>query len=150
MADKYTTNISNSTVGAAAIGTGATATGTVTVATERPTQAEHREAVAAAQGALVADQDAIDELDARMFEALNQFLRLARDIQVEQKSLAEVQARMKDTLDEVWAEHAARGMKPQLLPKTLESSGAIATNPVMVEVAKKLSMRVPARRDACR
>lgn len=73
-----------------------------------------------------------------MFEALNQFLRLARDIQVEQKSLADVQAKMKETLDEVWAEQAVKGVKPQLLPKTLQVAGAIATNPVMVEVAKKL------------
>lgn len=138
MGDKFTTNISNSNVGAAAIGTGAQATGSVTTTTQAPTQEQHRKAVTEAQGALVRDQDALDRLDSRMFEALNQFLRLARDIQVEQKSLAEVQAKMKDTLDEVWAEQAAKGMKPQLLPKTLEVAGAIVSNPVMIEVGKKL------------
>ncbi|WP_437673238.1 hypothetical protein [Sorangium sp. So ce131] len=137
MGDKYTTNISHSNVGAAAIGAGAVATGSVAAAAP-PTQEQHRKAVAEAQGALVRDQDALDALDTRMFEALNQFLRLARDIQVEQKSLADVQAKMKETLDEVWAEQAAKGMKPQLLPKTLEVVGAIASNPVMIEVTKKL------------
>lgn len=73
-----------------------------------------------------------------MFEALNQFLRLARDIQVEQKGLADVQAMMKTTLDEVWAEQTAKGMRPQVLSKTLGVAGAIASNPIMVEVAKKL------------
>ncbi len=52
--------------------------------------------------------------------------------------MAEVQAKMKETLDDVWAQQAAKGMKPGLLPKSLEIAGAIATNPVMFEVAKKL------------
>jgi hypothetical protein len=134
MGDKYTITGSN-IVGA--VGPGAT-TGSVTVTTQTPTQEQHRKAVVDTQTALVRDQDALDKLDSRMFEALNQFLRLARDIQVEQKSLGEVQAQVKATLDDVWAEQAAKGMKPQLLPKALEVAGAIATNPIMAEVAKKL------------
>jgi hypothetical protein len=39
---------------------------------------------------------------------------------------------------EVWAEQAAKGMKPQVLPKTLEIAGEILKNTVMLEVGKKL------------
>jgi len=102
------------------------------------TQEQHRRSIADAQAAAIRDQDALDKLDSRMFEALNQFLRLARDIQVGQKSIVEIQTKMKDTLDEVWAQQVAKGMKPQLLPKTLEVAGAIASSPIMVAVAKKL------------
>lgn len=138
MSDRNTISISNSNVGAAALGRCATSTGSVSVGSAPVTQEQHRKAIADAQGALIRDQDALDKLDACMFEALGQFLRLAREIQVEQKSLAELQAKMKETLDEVWAEHAARGMKPQLLPKALEVAGAIAKNPVLMGVASKL------------
>ncbi len=138
MSDKYKTDISNSTLGAVAIGPGATATGTATTPLEGITQDQHCKAVTEAQGALVRDQDALDRLDARLFEALNQFLRLARSIQVEQKSLGDLQGKMKETLDEVWAQQVAKGMTPRLLPKTLEVARAITENPVMTEIAKKL------------
>jgi hypothetical protein len=137
MGDKITTNVSGSTVGAVAAGKGARAIGTVTTSSA-PTQAEHRKSIGETQAAVVRDQEALDALDSRIFDALNQFLRLARDIQVEQKSLRETQVKMKETLDEVWAQEVAKGMKPQVLPKTLEVMGAIAANPIMVEVAKKL------------
>jgi hypothetical protein len=138
MGDKFTTNITGSTIGSAAIGAGAVATGTVTVTREQPNQLEHKRMVAESQAALVRDQDALDALDGRMFEALNQFLRIARDIQVEHKSLAEVQSQMKVTLDEIWAEQVTKGMRPQLLPKTLEIAKSIGSNPLMLEVGKKL------------
>ena len=43
------------------------------------------------------------------YEALGQFLRLAREFQVEQQTLREVQAKMKETMDDVWTQHAAAG-----------------------------------------
>jgi len=135
--DNYTT-IKSSNVGAVAAGRGATATGSVTVAAQPPTQEQHRGAIAEAQGALVRDQDALDALDSRIFEALSQFLRLARDIQVEHQQLVDIQAKMKETLDEVWAEQVAKGMKAQLVPRTLEVAEKIATNPVLLEVARSV------------
>jgi len=45
---------------------------------------------------------------------------------------------MKATLDEVWAAQVAKGMKAEVLPKTLEVVKALTENPVMGEVAKKL------------
>ena len=137
--DKYTTKIEGgSNVGAMAVGTGAKAMGNVTVTSQVPTQEQHREAVAKAQGALVRDQDALEQIDDRLFEALNQFLSMARKIQVDQMSIKDAQAKMKETIDDVWAQQIAKGMKPKLLPKTLEVAGAILTNPIMGEVAKRL------------
>lgn len=136
---EYVTRISDSNVGAAATGPGATASGYALSGTqEAPTEKHHREAITEAQLALVRDQDALRALDSNLFEALGQFLRLARDIQVEQRSLREVQVHMKDTLDEVWAKHAAAGLASQRLPGTLQVVSAIASNPIMAEVAKKL------------
>jgi hypothetical protein len=139
MGSKFTTNITGSTVGAFAQGDHAVATGTVTIgAAGSVTQEQHKAAVAKAQSALVRDQDALERIDERLHEAFTQFLTLARKIQVEQQSLAETQAKMKATLDEVWAAQVAKGMKPQALPKTLEVVKALMENPVMGEVTKKL------------
>jgi predicted HicB family RNase H-like nuclease len=135
--NKYASHVTGSNVGAIAVGDQARAEGTVNVSTSI-TQAEHTAHIKAAQRALVNDQDALDRIDARLYEALGQFLRMAREIQVEQKSVAELQAKMKDTLDEVWAEQAARGLRPKVLSKTLEVAKALAENPLMAEVAKKL------------
>ena len=102
------------------------------------TQYQNKAAVSNAQAALVRDQDALERIDDRLYEALGQFLTLARKIQVEQQDLAQTQTKMKETLDEVWAAQVAKGMKPQLLPKSLEVVQALVGNPVMGEVTKKL------------
>lgn len=133
--DKFSTNISGSTIGAIAVGKNATADGTVNIDHSRLTQVAHVAQVKAAQKALVEDEESLDDL---VREALTQFLTMARKIQVEQMSLAEAQAQMKATLDEVWAAQVAKGMKPQLLPKGLEVVGALAKNQVMNEVVQKL------------
>lgn len=139
MASTFTTNITGSTVGAFAQGDNATATGTLHVgASGSVTQEQHKAALANAQTALIRDQDALERIDDRLYEAFTQFLTLARKIQVEQQDLAETQAKMKETLDEVWAAQAAKGMKPQLLPKSLEVVKVLVGNPVMGEVTKKL------------
>ena len=139
MGSTFTTNITGSTVGAFAQGHGAVATGHVTIgATESLTQEQHKTAISAAQTALVHDQDALEQIDDRLYEALGQFLTLARKIQVEQQSLVEVQRLMKATLDDVWAQQEAKGMKPKLLPKTLEVAESLLKSPAMAEVAKKL------------
>ena len=101
-------------------------------------QGQHNAAIDEAQIALIRDRDALEQIDNRLYEALNQFLNVARKIQVEQQSLADVQAKMKDTLDEVWAEHVAKGLRPRVLPKTLEVAEAMIKNPTMAEVVKRL------------
>lgn len=137
---KYNATIKDSNVGAVSIGHNAVATGNVrvNVAAGALTQEEHRASIQSMQAALVQDQDALDRLDARLFEALGQFLRLAREIQVGVGNLAETQTKMKATLDEVWAQHAAKGLRSTGLPKTLEIAAAIAKHPAMTEVVKKL------------
>jgi hypothetical protein len=138
MGTKYTSNITGSTIGAVAVGSTSQATGTVTLGTSTLTQEQHRAALREAQSVLVHDQDVLDQIDGRLYEALGQFLRLARDIQVEQLGIAEVQARMKETLDDVWAQQTAKGLRAQTIPKTLELAEALAKNPAMTEVIKHL------------
>jgi hypothetical protein len=133
--DLYRTEIQHSMVGALAVGDHATATGTATVQQGTLTQEQHRAAIKEAQKALLDDED---RLDALVSEALGQFLLLARKIQVEQQNLAQVQAKMKETLDEVWAQQVVKGMKSQALPQGLKVIGALAASPVTAEVAKKL------------
>ena len=45
---------------------------------------------------------------------------------------------MKATLDEVWAQQEAKGMKSKLLPKGLEVVEVLAKSPITAEIAKKL------------
>lgn len=136
--DNYTSNIKGSTVGAVAIGANAQAAGSATHGMSVLTQEQHRTALKEAQAALVRDQDTLDQIDARLYEALGQFLRLAREIQVEQQGLSEVQAKMKETLDDVWAQHATSGLRAQTIPKTLELAQALLKDPAMAEVVKNL------------
>lgn len=137
MGDKYTTSISNSNVGAAAVGAGATATGSVTVShTKTVSQADYEKHIDNARKALVDDESQLEELSEGLSEALGQFLRIARQIQVDQKSIAEAQAKMKETLDEVWAEQIAGKLKGQAIPTTLEFAKTLLGSPVTAEVAK--------------
>jgi hypothetical protein len=48
------------------------------------------------QVALVKSQDAVDD---RIFDALSQFLRIARKTELDVHSLSDVQSKMKETLD---------------------------------------------------
>ncbi|WP_437512845.1 hypothetical protein [Sorangium sp. So ce1099] len=139
MGSKYSTHISNSNIGAFGQGDNVNVSGSLTLGGPiLLTQEQHKAAIKRAQNALNEDQDALARIDDRLHEALGQFLRLAREIQVEQRSLAEVQSSMKATLEEVWAQQAARGMAPRALPRTLEVVGAIAQHPAAAEVVKKL------------
>ncbi|WP_441292043.1 hypothetical protein ACSRUE_17910 [Sorangium sp. KYC3313] len=133
---KFITSISDSNIGAFGQGDNVYVSGSLTanVASEL-TQGQHRAAIKEAQKALIDDEDKLEPL---VYEALGQFLRLARDIQVEQKSLAEVQVKMKEALDEVWAQKAAEGLRPQVLPKTLDVVGAIAKHPATATVISRL------------
>jgi hypothetical protein len=128
---KFTTTITGSTVGAMAIGDRATASGTVTLQQGSLTQEQHRASIKDAQKALLDDED---QLDALVYETLGHFLRLAREIQVEQRALVEVHAAMTAALEQVWAQQ----MKPHALPQTLEVIKALAKHPAAGEVVKKL------------
>jgi hypothetical protein len=134
MGDKHSTTITGGIVGAIAVGQNSKAIGTVNVHQGPLTQEQHRAAIKEAQKALVDDEEQLGPL---LHEVLGQFLRMARDIQVEQQSLAQAQARMKSTLDEVWAQQAARGLRPAL-PEGLKVVGELAKSPVMGEVVKAL------------
>ncbi|WP_394845374.1 hypothetical protein LZC95_51130 [Pendulispora brunnea] len=130
-------NISDSVVGAAAVGDIVAVTGSVAGKSPpwRANQERHCIAIRETEKALSNDGA---ELDPRLFEGLRQFLHLAKSIRVEQKTLTEVQRQMKETLDEVWAAQAAKGLRPGVLPKTLEVAQALAKNPVMIDVVKKI------------
>jgi len=138
MGDRVDNDFSRANIGAVTQGQGAVGHGTVNG--QVPPQEQHQKAVTEAQKALLAEQDAVAELGRGVYEALGQFLTLARKIQVDQQDLRTVQGKMKDTLDEVWAQHAAKELRAPILPKTLEVAGAIVKNPVFQDVAKKLIM----------
>lgn len=139
MTDSKIITITNSPFNALAFD-GGTATVSVNISapTPVPTQAEHRQAMTQAEMQLVKDQDAIKELGDGIYEALGQFLRIARDIEVSHKSVAELQLKMKETLDEVWAKDAARALRSTAIPETFDFLKTLAANPVMLQVVKKL------------
>lgn len=138
MGTKHTANVTGSTIGALSIGDNAQAHGSVNISQGSLTQEQHRQIISGAQAALVRDQDALERIDERLYEALTQFLTIVRKLQVDQQSMAELQAKMKATLDEIWAEQAAKGMKPQAIPKTLEVIGELAKHPATTAVVKHL------------
>jgi hypothetical protein len=133
--DIYRTEIQNSTLGAVGVGPGARAVGTINRGAVSSTQEEYRAVLKEAQKALLDDED---RLDALIYQALDQFLTMARKIQVDQQSLVEVQAKMKETLDEVWAQQVAKGLRPQALPEGLKVLEALAKSPITAELAKHL------------
>ena len=130
---KFTVNVTNSTIGAQAIGDHSAATAQLGPAAT-PTQAAHVASVKAAQKALVDDEDTLEPL---LHEVLGQFLRVAREIQIGQNSLAELQRAMKDTLEDIWAQKAAAELGP--LPQGVKVLAELAKSPLMGEVVKKLT-----------
>jgi internalin A len=131
-----TTTITGSTGVAVTHGDHSNATAHAAVRGDRvPTQQEHEQQVDETQIALIQSRR---ELDAATWEVLNQFLRIARQIQVDQQDLKTTQAKMKDALDDAWAQQQASKLRSPTLPEGLAIAKAIAGNPVMQEVAKKL------------
>jgi hypothetical protein len=131
---KFTLTVTGSTIGAQALGDGASATGHVSLGRTMPSQEEHRANVKAAQKALVDDEEALGPL---LHEVLGQFLRIAREIQVGQEGMSKIQLAMKDTLEEVWAQHTAAALSP--VPQSVKFLGELAKNPLMSEVVKRLA-----------
>lgn len=119
-----------------AVGDGARADGSVNQHQEGGiTQQEHAAMIKEAQIALVHCQDEIHSL---LYDALNQFLRLVREIQVDQRSMAECQAKIMEAYDQTWAEQAAKGMRPQTISKASEIVAALVKHPLMNGVISKL------------
>ncbi|WP_437968160.1 hypothetical protein WMF04_02175 [Sorangium sp. So ce260] len=139
MGSNFTTSITSSHIGAFGQGDSVTVSGNLTVGTAGSfSQEQYKAVIKEAQTALVHDQDALERIDERLYEVLNQFLTMARKIQVEQQGLADVQAKMKETLDEIWAQQAAKGLRTQALPEGLKVVEALAKSPITAEVAKHL------------
>lgn len=124
----------NAPVAALAVGQTATAT-----TTQGLTQERFRQDLDAAMQALVRDQDALEQIDSRLYEALNQFLRTARKLEIDVDSLGDVQRKMKETLDEVWSAHSVDGLRSKALPATLEVVKALASSPFLSAVVAGLA-----------
>lgn len=127
---KFITNITGATIGAIATGDHAVATGHVTIHHGPLTQAQHLENIKAAKKALADDEERLVAAD---YEALEKFLKQAREVQVESRELGEVQAELEAILDRAWAEYSGKA-----LPQGLKVTQALAQNPAMVGVMKKL------------
>ncbi len=130
---KFNVTVKNSTIGAQAIGDHASATAQLGAATV-PSQAAHVASVKAAQKALIDDEDTLEPL---LHEVLGQFLRVAREIQVGQDSLAELQRAMKNTLEDIWAQKTASEFGP--LPQGAKVLAELAKSPLMGAVVQKLT-----------
>lgn len=130
MGSTFTTNITSSTVGAIATGDHAIAAGHVTVHHEALTQAQHHEHIKTAKKALADDEE---QLAPAVYDALEKFLKQAREVQVESRSLDEVRAEMDGILDRVWADRHGNA-----LPPGLKVTEALTKSPAMVGAAKKL------------
>lgn len=98
--NKYEQNITNSSVGAAAVGDHSRASHTQGVWS----QDEWRKSIEAAQRALVSEQGKLDELAEGLYEGLSQLLRVARKINIEQTEQAQVLAQIEDAIDDLWAD----------------------------------------------
>ena len=133
--DIYRTQIDNSTVGALAVGAQAHATGTVNLHQGPLTQAQHLEHIKAAKKALVDDED---RLEARVYQALEQFFKSARDVRVESREIAEVQTEMVGILNRVWAEQLGKPVQRNTVSSGLAIKLALEKSLAMVEVTKIL------------
>jgi hypothetical protein len=138
MGHNYTTNITNSNIGAAAVGEGARATGTVTVETTTVSQADYQRQIDGARKALIDDEDKLNAISEGLSEALGQFLRIAREIQVDQLSIKDAQTKMKATLDDTWVELITPKLKGQALPESLEVVKELLKSPVTAALTTKM------------
>lgn len=124
---KYTSTITGSNVGAVAQGNHTSANGTASSQPGSLTQDQHRAALKETQKALLDDEE---RLDTSAQQALEKFLRVAREIRVEDRALGDVQAAMRSVLDEVWVQ--------QVLSDDLAVIAALKKHPAAGEVVKKL------------
>jgi hypothetical protein len=127
-----TFNNQNSTVGAQGAGDHSPVTGTVNVTTTATqtwtSQAQYTDTIKAARKALVDDEDA---LGPALYQVLGEIFRRLQAIQVEQVAQAEVLAKVKETVDEVFAMHKAEELRPKLLPEGLRFAEALSKSPLL-------------------
>jgi hypothetical protein len=129
------TNIIGGSYGAIAIGQDATAIGTISHHYGRAqtlTQEQHKAAIREAEKALLDDED---RLASPVFEALRQFLRVAREIQVERRSVDDIRVEMTTRFTELWT---TMGLPTRGFSSGLEVLGALSKHPAAGEVVKKL------------
>ena len=130
------TNILGGNHGAIAIGHESTAIGVVNnnyySSAATLTQEQHKATIKEAEKALLDDED---HLASPAVEALRQFLRVVREIQVDRRSLDEVRAEMMAHFAEVWT---AKSPPNRALFSGLEAIGALRKHPAADEVVKNL------------
>jgi small GTP-binding protein len=139
MGDKYENVVTGSNVATLVSGGHANAVGKLSVEQNGgANQSMLRAELAMVQKALIDSQDQLDELRSGLFEALGQFLRIARDIQVDNQQAKVIGEQLKNVFDDVAAQHFAEQLKPGVLPRTLEVSKALLSSPVLAALAKTL------------
>jgi len=134
MGSSYQITNTHSHVGALAVGEGASATGSVTVSGGVPTREEYENCLRAARKALVEDEDRLEGLSQGLSDALVQFLRLAREIQIDQRAILDGQSLIKASVDDLWAKQVAQQHKGVTLPAVLEVAKVSA--PLLSELVK--------------
>jgi len=129
-------NITNTptNVGSQAIGEGAIATGGVAVSGGVRVGTDYEKCIRDARKALVDDEDRLEGLSQGLSDALVQFLRLAREIQIDQRAILDGQNRIQASVDDLWEKQVAQRHKGITLPAVVEVAKASA--PVLSELMK--------------
>jgi hypothetical protein len=124
-----------SNVAGVAAGPGASATGTVGASDGQVSRADFVAFVGTAQKALV---DAQDQLGDATYEELSKIVHRVRKLEFETASAAQLQARIKSTVDDAEIERVAAQLKGTPGVSGLEVFKLLFASPITVELAKKL------------
>jgi len=136
MGNTYRNKVTNSPGTAVAQGEHANATASATIRSrEALTQEEYEQEIDETHGVLMSERR---QLDADVWKVLDEFLRVARELNVGQLSLAEQQSKVTDALDDIWVAQKMKELKSNPLSDGLKVAQKLLGNPVMQEVAKKL------------
>ena len=137
MGQKNHVNISGGVVGAVGVGNNVSVTGSV-VTGPRAGSEKQEEYVQRIEDAVQALVKARGELEQGSHDAIQESLRILRDARADQVLQGQAVVQVKETLDDMWAQLAAKGVRTQWPAKMLELLQAIAKVPGLAEVAKKL------------
>ncbi len=123
------------------MGDRATATGSITTTATTVSQADYQRRIERARKALIDDEPCLEELSAGLSVALGQLLRVARKIPVDQLAVGDAQAKLKEALDDMWAEQIAPELRGRPLPESLEVARVLRQSPLTATIWKTMLVR---------
>jgi len=137
--NRITNTVTNSTIGANAVGHDVSAKGSVkTAGASVPNQAAYLAELKEVQRALLEQEDLLDQIDPRLYEALNQFLRTAKNIQVELQDLRGSQDKILEAFERAWTGQVPAEAKSGLASGGFQFVKELLKSPLTAEVARRL------------